>query len=400
MSYHYEDDSYECSNNGNCGDESNDYNYESYLDYAEPNHCEPELEPPPFELDYDDTGHNNYSDCEKDTNCTSWEVEEEPQRFESEGEVLYEWERLEYRGDEIYKHEGLEQWSDREYPPGEPNDKIKGDVYYPVGSEYEDTNVYEHGTLKYEGTMTPRHNEEAGELSELAHTSTYLTSMYVHPNTPFSTPTHIPHACDTILRLNQHGHMTALQSCESLFDNVYNDDECIIENPNTNYFTPTHTLHCTPKPKPNADELVELAELEQMFEKWGYEPQRLGDGINVVYNLSRLTNDNSTIQIPPRTSRHHLHLLPTTISRPSAMIVKMGFQMPSHTCRIFRTLLGTANISRRNGKQIDGWKYRVTTTYCTPNTITSLIQGLGMPSMNLETAYLTSLRDCAPYIQH
>jgi hypothetical protein len=80
MSYYYKDSEY--AEHGNYGNNNDKYECDSYLNYAEPNHFNPDPEPPPSKRnlhEYNDdvniTEYGNNTD-RKNENEAEWETEE------------------------------------------------------------------------------------------------------------------------------------------------------------------------------------------------------------------------------------------------------------------------------------------------------------------------------------
>jgi hypothetical protein len=233
--------------------------------------------------------------------------------------MSYEWghepERFERRGDQTYKPQRLEQGNngvhepeyelDRKREPRETDNGIHAPPTAFAGEHDGDndahglTHASEHAVEPHSYHPTnaipapllytpnykpqrPRHDSnEALELRELesmyakwgyeppelaavhsayggtadSTTTTPAPLPPPHPPTHFPpTPTPNPLEHDS-LHLNQRGHVTALKSCESTPNTTYNDDDRC----------------CVNRVEPDADERLELEELERMYAEWGHE---------------------------------------------------------------------------------------------------------------------------------
>jgi hypothetical protein len=184
MLYYYNDYSYEYGDNGNHGNGDNEYEYESYSDYPELDHCEPDhtlSEPDYHDHDTDQTEYNNYANCENNANDANREVDEAhpPQWSEYKGNEVYEHGELEYEGHEVHEHGELVYDDDEALELRELENMVDKWGYEPQGLEHHNS-----GALGTHGDKYGRDDDD-----DDVHTS---TPTYV-PTSPLSfTPAPTP----------------------------------------------------------------------------------------------------------------------------------------------------------------------------------------------------------------
>jgi hypothetical protein len=235
MSYYYEDDPYEYDDNGNYGDNNYEDDYESYSDYTESDHGDPDPDPSEFDnTNYNDTTPIEYEDIEVNWEVYSLEglesVVNEGHEYEvNEGEYEHELGELRYE-DEVAIYEGYklgelkcdEDEMDRcgrlehegEYALGykiaeelvhEPESSAEAsyEVYEPQGLEYHHNyaletsdDTYENGVLEHDDAdvFTPANRDDVEKLtlSNITYMPTHLMPIYTHPDTNHPIPAPIP----------------------------------------------------------------------------------------------------------------------------------------------------------------------------------------------------------------
>ena len=259
----YEDWEYEYEDNGNYGNGEYEYEHDSYSDGYEPDHSEPtyyDSDPTPSEPDYHNHGHDDHGFVHEvpeyeiageehehgELHRDEGPYESEEARYESERTVCDEHEELVYDDDELRELEELERMANEE-------------GHEPQTLEYHNNAL---------GTNGYGHHDDDDDVHARS-TSTYVPTPTHFPPTPV--PISLEHDS---LHSNQRGHVTALKSCESTPNTAYNDDDRRRVN----------------RAEPDADERLELEELERMYAKWGHKPPELA-ALHSVYGG---TGDSTT----------------------------------------------------------------------------------------------------------
>jgi hypothetical protein len=216
MSYYYEDPgyddySYEYADDGY--HDNGDYENDAYSDYGEPDQYEPDHnDHTPSESDPCEYGHG------QDIELTEHVDHENGTRAEWETES----EGLEYRDDEVPEcepdWEAFEQ-AEREYGDnGGYAPETEGNEHHLEGSEYEDDDAYEHGTLEYDdahvSALADHDAVVQRALSDTTYVPTHPNPVYTHPNThlPAPAPTSPTRATPPVSY--ERGHVTALNHAQ------------------------------------------------------------------------------------------------------------------------------------------------------------------------------------------
>jgi hypothetical protein len=325
---------YEYGDDGNHGD-SNEYDeYESYSSYAESDHNDQDFSP--SEPDYHNTGNGDNASCESNETSAEREVNGngyESEWLDHEGGepngVDDEQERLEYERGELDR--GEHEDAERENEVHEPQEHEQDDTpeleelehmsyergHEPERFERRGDQTYEPQRLEqgnygvHEPEYEPDHEREpretdngihapptafAGEHDDDAHGLAHTSEHVVEPHgyrptntnptlpaplsyTPHYEPQRPRHDSDEALELRELESMYAKWGHEPLelavVHSAYGgtaDSTTTTPAPLPPPHSPTHALHHTQPAEPDADEQLELEELERMYAKWGHEP--------------------------------------------------------------------------------------------------------------------------------
>jgi hypothetical protein len=212
MSYYYQHSQYE--DYGNQGNENYEYEYESYLDHAEPDHWEPDHNPSETEYHDYEPDHTDPNPSEPNHNheydehgfvheVPEYEVTDEAHEPEPDWEA-FEQAEMEYADRGGYLEE------DTRY-------EMEADGHHPGVPRHEGEHTYEHGALEHDDNEDARASTLPDrELADMYDKWGYEPpAAFTHPDTHPFTPAPIPHTRH-VPDANQQGHVTALEHAQDV----------------------------------------------------------------------------------------------------------------------------------------------------------------------------------------